>query len=256
MKRGAWITVWLLSMALLAAAGAQSQDDDVSYQCWEQGGVWNQDSQECHQHVNFSIDVEIPLEYAYSSDPGDFLVWSTYNQYLAELRDSFIQQWNDYPPARLGLPGWRMDVDYAEYHHDDIMTLAFHVMQSTGTRDYVPQDDHFMKTFTFDLASNTLIEWSDLFRQEADPWPTIDPIIRADLRDQLRQYDDDPLPRKIGLNNREPWFALDGDDLILFYWSFEVAKDFVALEADPILQVRIPLSRLSDILAPRFLPET
>jgi len=258
MRRGVLIVTWILTMALMFAAGAQSQDEDVLIdQCRGQGGDWNRETQECRQHISLNLDIEVPFQYAYGTEPADLLIWRTYSPYLRELRDSFIQEWNAGRISQLGLPGWQMNVDYEAYRHSDaVMTLAFHVMQSTGTRDYLPLDDHFMKTFTFDFASNTLIEWSDLFREGVDPRAIIDPIVTADLHEQLRQYDDDPLLNTTPGGNRESWFALDEDALILFYWSFEVAKDFVARDADPILEVRIPLAELSDVLAPRFRPES
>lgn len=144
---------------------------------------------------------------------------------------------------------YEFSVDYRVVDYSDtVKTFVFDVYQYTGGAHGLP----YTTTMTFDFETESLIELKDLFKPGSEYLQLLSDLASADL-----------LAREDGMMGDEVWvregtaptlenfarFALTPRELILYFDVYQVAPYAAGKQ-----EVVIPLARLSDVLAERFVP--
>ncbi len=169
--------------------------------------------------------------------------------------DAFIQQEQDAfmkSIEGITLPegfNYEFIVDYRVVDHSDtVKTFVFDVYQYTGGAHGLP----YTTTMTFDFETEGLIELSDIFKSDAEYLQLLSDLAVADF-----------LARQDGMMGDEQWvregtaptmenfarFALAPRELILYFDVYQVAPYAAGAQ-----QLVIPLDRLDEVLAERFVP--
>jgi hypothetical protein len=191
---------------------------------------------------------------AEASATVDYPVDLGQNELVASTIDPFIQSTTSeffdivggaFSPA----PGpYALHITYEEFKHSDaVASLVFTIYMFTGGA----HGNTLHQTFTFDLADGTLITLDDLFIDTEAALEVIYPIVEADLTATLGDMlDPQWLADGSGTNpDNYQNFALDADNLIFYFSPYQVAPYAAGTQV-----VSIPLSDLSNVLAPEFVP--
>lgn len=231
MKRLMLIVMFLLVSTLTA----QSNDETA---CFDKGGVW--EDNECLIRSSFELEIRYPLELIEYE-----IVAETIDAFVIEQKEIFLQYVN-VPSAEM-LPmsyaPWTLTMNYeTTSHSDDILSIIYTISEYTGGA----HPNSYYRTFTFNLAENTVITLEDLFVEGANPLEAIAPLVVADLTEQMGEFADAAWIESGTGENMENYrnFALTEDALIFYFPPYQVAA-----YAAGAFEVQIPLSELSDILA-------
>jgi hypothetical protein len=145
---------------------------------------------------------------------------------------------------------WALDVDFESYAFSEAITsLNFNVYQYTGGA----HGNTFFATFIFDLETERVLGFDDLFLAGINPLETIYPIVQASLEEQLADYEPDLawIAEGTGMNpDNYQNFVVSEDALIFFFPPYQVGPYALGPQ-----QVSISLADLTGILAPPFRAE-
>jgi hypothetical protein len=227
-----------LCMVCLGAGAAAAQEQ----QCQQKGGNLTEEGK-CLLAAQIHISVDYPLALAQNpliANAIDPFIQQTKNDLLQFLMEGF------YP----GPDQYELDVTYETTQRgDNLLSLIFTEYIYTGGA----HPTTFFRTFTFDLAANQVLALDDLFEPGSNPFAVLGPVVEDLLKQQLAAMgitDDEYVHNGSGENpDNYQNFALDGDELVFYFPPAQVA----AHVAGPQI-VRVPLSALSSILAPEFVP--
>lgn len=241
-----FIIISLIAILLIPSASSVAQDGT---RCTEDESIsylWQVQDEDCvfHQEISFTINVAYPTEVTNYN-----FARQTVEDYFNERRTEFWSFANDMDFTFGFLAPWSLDISYTTYHYSDtVLSLQFSESVYTGGA----HPNLLFRTFTFDLANETVLSLDDLFPPENQPFATLQPLVQAALESQfiervgtISDFDTDWIREGTG---EDPYnyrnFALTEDALVLFFEPYQVAP----YAAGPFT-VEISLSDLSAILA-------
>lgn len=228
-------------LLLLIVASAAAQDD----LCYEKGGMWDDKIQRCAIRANFEFEITYPVELAQYE-----IVAQTLDAFVMEQKQLFMQivttASSDVEDLPSSFAGWVLSMDYAlTYFSDDVVSVVYTVYEYTGGA----HPNSFFRTFSFDLEANTVIEFRDMFADNADVFAVLAPLVEADLAVQMGDFAESAWIADGTGENPDNYrnFALAEDEILFLFPPYQVAA-----YAAGGFEVRIPYTALSSILAPRF----
>ncbi|HMM29407.1 MAG TPA: DUF3298 and DUF4163 domain-containing protein [Aggregatilineaceae bacterium] len=232
----------ILAVALFGAAlPVAAQQEDA---CFNKGGNWNAERQQCVIAFAVEVDIDYPLELT-----AEFpVVEEAVDRFLAEERAAFLApiadpEFVNYTPGPLTLDIQYQSVGFSE----DVLSLQFIIYTYSGGAHGMT----YFRSFTFYLPKEIELSLPDLFLPDTNYLEVIAPMVQAALAEQLGDMADPdwiaqgagPLPE-----NYQDW-VLTPDALVFTFEPYQVA----AYAAGP-QTVTILLADLADILAPEFSP--
>lgn len=237
MKRRLYLTLIAAVMALMAVGGTLHAQDGERHRCMV-GGIYDEATGTCR--------LAITMDFNYPDWIGDSFAFSgpVYDLLLAE-RDEYMR-WSDelFTP---GVVGGHLTFTVAEFAHgESLRSVVFTVESYTeGTDPY-----SVFRALTFDVESESVVTWDDLFVEDADVLAALQPRVTAELESQLGDAVDARLltENTDEVSEYHAW-ALDDGDLVIFFAPYTVSHQ----TADSFT-VRIPLAELTGILNPAILP--
>lgn len=236
MKRVAFASA-LLTLLLVAAFPAFAHEDH----CFEVGGVVNEDG-ECIQAAAVEITSVYPIEAAHVSDGMAAAIDAYIGESYTMMSDLFAQ---GFVPS-VAIP-WVMNIESEVV--DGVSTVSAVFLRYTYTGGANGNSEYH--TVTAEVQSGTVLSLTDIFVEGVDPYTTLEPLAAAALAEAGGDMTDPtmiaagtaPVPE-----NYKSW-ALTTDSLNLYFDEYQVA----AGAAGPIM-ISIPLTELSDVLQPQYLP--
>lgn len=240
------LLIFCLLLAGVAVAGAQDTTPLVTPEattpdqaCMQKGG--NLTDGQCILSANLKMSVQYPLDVAQ-------------NDFVASTIDPFIQTTkNDFLNSLLqgfqpGSGGYELDINTDVVNHSaEVVSLVFSIYNYTGGA----HGTSMYQTYTFDLAAGQLVSLEDLFQPNSNYLAVIDPLVEESLKTQVGDMLDPTWLQQGTGENPENYrhFALGADALTFYFDQYQVAPG-----AAGTLSVSIPLSQLSDVLAPEYAP--
>ncbi len=234
----------LIILLFVGISVASAQDDSQATltpdeACLQKGG--NMTDGQCILSADMKISVQYPLDLAqnaFVADTIDPFIEQTKNDFLSALEQGFIP----------GSSQYELDVNTEQMQYsDDVVSLVFSVYGymggAHGTSSY--------QTFTFDLAAGEVVTLDEVFQPDSDYLSVIDPLVEQALKDQIGDMiDPDWLTQGTGVDPENyRHFALDSDAMVFYFDQYQVAAGAAGTQS-----VRIPLSEISDVLAPEYAP--
>jgi hypothetical protein len=163
-------------------------------------------------------------------------------------KDSDVADITPQVAADEGLGGenkYELTSKYKLYTSPATVSYAFTVVEDT----LGAHPNSYFKTFTFDAKSGTSLALSDIFVSGTPYLNTLSALTRAALIEQLGSSSNasfiDPGTTPDATNFQS--FVFDGSDLVIFFAPYQVGP----YSSGPQI-VRIPLSKLKDILKPAY----
>lgn len=231
------IALGLSAALLIAALPAFAHEDH----CTEVGGVLQDDGQ-CIQAGSLQITSEYPIEAAHVSDE----MAAAIDTYINGSFDEFVGMFAEGFVPSVAFP-WVLDIQSEVLDGVSTVSVVFthyaYLGGANGNADY--------HTITAVVDGGNLLTLPDIFVEGVDPYTTLQPLAEAALTEQLG---DMAAPDMIGpgteptAENYQSW-ALTKDSLNLYFNEYQVAPG----AAGPQM-VSIPLSELTDVLQPQYLP--
>lgn len=232
----------LILLITLSVFPSMAQDN----LCLESGGFVDDETGDCTRNTSIEIEVDLPVEYADMPFVMDELntVIDTETQSFIDI---FIEASSDVRYIR----GWFLEMHYNEVRHSDtIFTVVFSNYMFTGGAHGIP----YRSSHTFDTESETILTLDDVFIDVDTALVEIAPLA-VDKLTELFDGATDTDWIEDGTDPTEPenyaiW-GLSEDSFIIYFSAYQVAP-YVA--GQPTIE--IPLSELSDVLEPAFVPTT
>jgi hypothetical protein len=228
-----------ISTAAFAAAAAATlafssgaQASATPLKCADVSGVVD-GAQMCHVQATdpaYALSIEYPIDY-----PDDAAVVD----YVKQTRDGFLNV--------AKMPGHDMPYELettATQYNSAVpprvtKSLVFKTFQDVGAVH--PQT--FYKTFNWDDVGHKPITMANFFREGAQPFPLILPVVAAELSKQLGQPVD--IPPSVGLDpTKYENFAITNDAIIFFFSQGELLP-----EAAGAVQVSVPRAPIDPMIA-------
>jgi len=237
----------------VAAASAQSF-------CVELGGDW--DSQYCHSTVvserRAVRDIKVAI-------PGDLVDNAATGQVIGDYLRHLVNNWRT-KAVSMVQDSWGEE-NYQVFTHGSVLGVAFH-------EDYHadgPWINTAYRTFTFNMASGTRLQLSDITQAGIDPLVAIPPLAQPFIQDALDRAGwqhapgtypftvDRWTPDKVFSGGYHAW-VLTPDELILYMPDYPVGHDSPIQYGQSeqwsmdggTVEAHIPLSALSSVLRPQF----
>jgi hypothetical protein len=209
--------------------------------CTEVGGVEN-DAGQCIQAAAVEITSVYPIEAAHISNE----MAAAIDAYIAESYNSMVELFAQGFVPSVAIP-WVMNIESEVVDGVSTVSAVFTRYTYTGGANGIGE----YHTVTAVVDGGNVLALSDIFVEGVDPYTTLQPLAEAALMEQAGDMTDpemiaagtEPLPE-----NYDNW-ALTTDSLNLYFDEYQVA----AGAAGPIM-IAIPLSELSDVLQPQYLP--
>ncbi len=239
MKRSL-LVMGLLALVLSAAALPAFAQDDT---CMMVGGVMDETNGQCVQRASLDISSVYPLEAAAVSDE----MAAAINDYIDGSYAAITAQFAEAGFVPSSAYTWTLDIQSEVLQGVSTVSVVFTRYTYTGGANGMAE----YATATADAASGSLLTLEDIFAEGVDPYTTLQPLAEAALTEELG---DMAVPDMMtpGLEpvpaNYKNW-ALTADSLNLYFDEYQVAPGAAGAP-----MVAIPLSELSDVLQPQYLP--
>jgi hypothetical protein len=228
----------LLSALVFAQTGLNAQEAN---HCLERGGAVSEETGRCVVASGLHFEIAYPLELL------DYpFAMSVVDDFLSLSRQSFLSDFET-----MGLPSsgdWSLIIHYELFQFsDEILSIRFDIGVYTGGA----HGNIAIQSYSFDLVNESVLGFEDIFVSEEEAIATIAAITQAQLAENLGGLADmDWIATGAGadaLNYQD--FVLTEESIIFYFEPYVVAAYAAGTQ-----QVEIPLSDLSAILNPDFLP--
>ncbi len=240
------LLVFCLLLAGVSVVGAQDTTPPATPEvmtpdqaCLQKGG--NLTDGQCILSANLKMSVQYPLDLAQND-----LVASTIDPFIQTTKNDFLSVLTQgFQP---GSGGYELDIntDVVPYS-SDVTSLVFSIYNYSGGA----HGTSAYQTYTFDLAAGQLVTLEDLFQPNSGYLAVIDPLVEQALKTQVGDMIDPTWLQQGTGENPENYrhFALGADALTFYFDQYQVAPGAAGTQS-----VSIPLSALSDVLAPEYAP--
>jgi hypothetical protein len=231
------IALGLSAALLIAALPAFAHEEH----CMEVGGVEQADGQ-CIQAAAIQITSVYPMEAAHVSNE----MAAAIDGYIAESYDSIVALFAQGFVPSVAIP-WVMDIQSEVLDGVSTVSAVFTRYTFTGGANGIGE----FHTVTGLVVEGNLLALPDIFVEGVDPYTTLQPLVAAILTEQLG---DMAAPEMIAAGtapvpeNYQNW-ALTADSLNIYFDEYQVAPGAAGPQV-----VAIPLSELTDVLLPQYLP--
>lgn len=233
------LLVGIVGLMSIAWAGPSQAQDDL---CFNKMGYYNPETGQCELKAGIMIDIDYPMAVI-----GGGAIEAEVDAFIASYRAEFVGYFVD-SLTFFGSAPWSLSMDYEFYDHSpQVRSLLLTIYEYSGGA----HGNLGYKSFTYDVATGELYDLFDLFQDEFNPMPLLSSLTQAQLLATISDMTDadwiasgtgeDPL-------NYQQW-VLTETELVFLFPPYQVA----AYAAGPQM-VRIPLTDLSAILKPSFLP--
>jgi hypothetical protein len=235
--RSLTLGVLVVFIAALFGAGIVSAQED---KCYEKGGFWDAQQQQCVIKTGLEIDIKYPLELIQYP-----FVEQTVDQFLTESRSQFVADFSAYGAEAWSPGSWGLYIDYETFQFSPVvLSLKFTISNYMGGA----HGNSYFQTYLFDLAQERILTLDDVFVPGADIVSILAPVVQSDLAAQQGEFADTQWIQE-GTSSLDAYmnFVITPDTLFFFFPPYQVA----AYAVGP-LTVQIPLSQLSGVLVPPF----
>jgi hypothetical protein len=179
----------------------------------------------------YTLNITYPIDY-----PDQDAVFG----YIKQTRDGFLNVAK--APGPHDMP-YELDTTATEY----TSTVPPRTSQSVVVKTYQSVGGArpltFYKSFTWDQTARKPITADTLFRDGAQPWPLIYPVLITELTRQLGQPA--AIPPSVGLDpSKYDTFALTNDSIVFFFDQGEILP-----ESAGALEVSVPRAPIEGMLA-------
>ena len=228
-----------LSAALLVAALPAFAHED---HCTEVGGVENADGQ-CIQAGSLQITSVYPMDAAHVSNEMaaaiDAYINGSFDEFVGQFAQGFV------PSAAFP---WVLDIQSEVVNGVATVSVIFTRGTYTGGANGITE----YHTITAVVDGGNLLTLPEIFVEGVDPYTTLQPLVEPLIAEQAGDMTDAtmiadgtaPTPE-----NYQSW-ALTTDSLNIYFNEYQVAAG-----AQGPVMVSIPLSELTDVLQPQYLPQ-
>jgi hypothetical protein len=175
----------------------------------------------------------------------------SYEQTAVAQFENAANSLSDEDKQSMGITAGRqesLDIDYQTYTAAHTVTIALAVTADT----LGAHPNQYLKTFTYDSATGQALGLTDLFVPNSSYLQTLSTIARDSLPDVVPDGLADSDMISAGTVPSEAnfaTFAISGNSLLIFFPPYRVAPS----AAGPIT-LSIPLSKLTSVLKPQYLP--
>lgn len=228
-----------LSAALLVAALPAFAHED---HCFEVGGVENADGQ-CIQAGSLQITSLYPMEAAHVSDE----LTAEIDAYINGSYTDFVNQFGEGFVPSVAFP-WVLDIQSEVL--DGVSTVS--VVFTRGTYTGGANGINEYHTVTAVVDGGNVLTLPDIFVEGVDPYTTLQPLVEPLIAEQAGDMTDENMiadGTAPTAENYESW-ALTTNSLNIYFDEYQVAAG-----AQGPVMVSIPLSELTDVLQPQYLPQ-
>ena len=240
MKRWLWVLAAVVALAMFGLGNISAQEDA----CYAKEGMWDADKQQCTLMSGVTVNVTYPLELA-----GTGIAEETVDDFLRQTRAEFIQSFTPEWSLPLYVNNWSRNITYELFQYSpDVLSVKLNLSDYTGGA----HPNLNFQTFTFDLTQQKVLSLEDIFQDGVNPWPTLVPMVQQNVTDQLGEAADPQWVQQGTAENPDNYqnWALTPDALVFFFPPYQV----VAYAYGPVT-VEIPLTAISSLLKPEFMPQ-
>ena len=244
-------------VALVTASGASASAPAF---CAELGGQW--DGQNCRSSVTSERQATREITMAI---PGDLIDNPASSPAIRPYLRDLFNNWRS-KGAAMVQDSWGTE-DYQVFGHGSALSVVFHETYHAAGTELM----NAYRTFTFDMATGTPLQLSDITQPGVDPLvaipPLAAPVIQAALDRAPPPHNpgtypftlDRWTPDQVFSGGYKAW-ALTPDELIIYMPDYPVAHDS-PIQYDQltqwsmnggVVQAHIPLAVLSPVLRPGF----
>lgn len=229
--------VLTIALIIVVSGLALAQDDQA---CLAKNGYWDAAQQKCLLQGTLQISIQYPLKELADYKFAD----QTVTDFITAQENEVVQAFSEGGTVAPGM--YSLNMTYETFNFSpEVMSLKYVISTYTGGA----HPNSYFKTFTFDLINDHDLSVTDLFRADANPWPTIANIVEQDLINQM------------GVGADLNWIQTGSGENPDNYHSFVVTENEVIFYFDPYqvapyaagaFEVHIPLETLNEYLQDPF----